>query len=209
MTSLPAPQEASHSHLDWPCEAVLQALEDTDLLTPWLGRRIEAIVAADTTLDDWQHQHFAQAAHELFLELGSALDRLCLSVLQSDDPHLAQEWFFKLQDKEATFPELASQSLGSSRDSGGRIGPLRQEELQPPLDRLVLRAQTGVIQPPLRFQGNRIIVLRLDSRQPARWDDVTRDELVRRLHRRWLTEVVNNLLNQSPAPGAHCSIPLP
>ena len=163
----------------------------------------------ELSLEDWQQQQFGEPARQRFLELGSALDRVCLSVLQSDDVHLAQEWYFKLQDGDADFAQLAPQSLGSSRDRGGHLGPLRLEELQTPLDRFVLRAQPGVIQPPLRIPGGRSIVLRLDSRLPAQWDDTTRRELTLRLHRSWLAATIDSLLASQPAPGAACSFSLP
>ena len=193
----------------WPSAELQQALEQVDLFTLWLGRSIEAAVRGDQNLEAWQDQRFGEAARQRFLELGTNLDRVCLSVLQSDDTHLAQEWYFKLQDGEANFPQLAPQSLGRSGDSGGHLGPLRLEELQSPLDRLVLRAQPGVIQPPLRIPGGRSIVLRLDSRVPAQWDDRTRRELTQRLHRDWLASTIDALLASPPAPGAVCALPLP
>lgn len=180
-----------------------------DLFTLWLGRSIEAAVRGDQSLEEWQTETFADTARQRFLELGSALDRVCLSVLQSDDIHLTQEWYFKLQDGDANFAQLAPQSLGRSRDSGGHLGPVRLEELQPPLDRLVLRAQPGVIQPPLRIPNGRSILLRLDSRLPAQLDDATRRELTLRLHRDWLATTIDTLLASDPAPEAVCAVPLP
>lgn len=164
---------------------------------------------ADHSLESWQEQQFTEAARQLFLELGSSLDQVCLSLLQSDDAHLAQEWYFKLQDGDADFRSLALQSPGINRQRAGSLGPLRLEELQPPLDRLALRAQPGVVQPPLRMPSGRNIVLRLDLRQPAQWDDATRQDLIQRLHRRWLAEAMDTLLEREQTPGELCSIPLP
>lgn len=178
-------------------------------MTLWLGRSIEAIVAADQPMEAWQRCQFDAKAYDFFLEQGTALDRVCLSVLQSDDANLAQEWQFKLLEGDASFARLAPQSLGSSRDSGGHLGPLRLEELQPPLDRFVLRAQPGVIQPPLRLPNGRSIVMRLDSRLPAQWDDTTRQELILRLHRQWLAEAIKTIQSSEPQPGDLCPIPLP
>ena len=73
----------------------------------------------------------------------------------------------------------------------------------------MLRAQPGVIQPPLRIPGGRTIVLRLDSRLPAQWDDTTRRELTLRLHRAWLASTIDSLLASKPAPGAACPLSLP
>lgn len=209
MTQPLPPATLPQCDLIWPSAELQAGLEAVELLPLWLGRSIEATVRGELSLEDWQQQQFGEPARQRFLELGSALDRVCLSVLQSDDVHLAQEWFFKLQDGDADFAQLAPLSLGSSRDSGGHLGPLRLEELQPPLDRLVLRAQPGVIQPPLRIPGGRNIVLRLDSRLPAQWDNTTQRELILRLHRTWLASAVNTLLASKPAPGATCPICLP
>lgn len=184
-------------------------MERVDLFNLWLCRTIENKVRGEKTLQQWQDEAFAELSRQRFLELGSALDRVCLSVLQCDDAHLAQEWYFKLQDGEATFKQLATDSLGISGESGGHLGPLRLEELQSPLDRLVMRAKPDVIQPPLRILNGKSIVLRLDSRMPAQWDDATRRELILRQHRDWLTSTVNALLASEPSPGAICALPLP
>ncbi|WP_413404387.1 MULTISPECIES: peptidylprolyl isomerase [unclassified Synechococcus] len=209
MTLTSSNDQPRQCDLSWPNSELREALERVDLFTLWLGRSIEACVRGDQSLEQWQSETFEVAARQRFLELGSALDRVCLSVLQSDDTHLAQEWYFKLQDGDADFGKLAPQSLGSSRDSGGHVGPLRIEELQAPLDRMVLRAQPGVIQPPLRIPNGRSIVLRLDSRLPAQWDDATSRELTLRLHRDWLTNTINTLLASDPRPESVCSLPLP
>ena len=209
MTLTPSNDPSRQCDLIWPNAELREALERVNLFTVWLGRSIEACVSGDQSLEQWQATTFEVAARQRFLELGSALDRVCLSVLQSDDTHLAQEWYFKLQDGDASFGELAPQSLGNSRDSGGHLGPLCLEDLQAPLDRMVLRAQPGVIQPPLRIPNGRSIVLRLDSRLPAQWDDATSRELILRLHRDWLTNTINTLLASDPRPESVCSLPLP
>ena len=201
--------QRSQCDLTWPSLELRQELERVDLFILWLGRSIETAVRGEQKLDQWKTEAFGKAARQRYLELGSSLDRVCLSVLQSDDANLAQEWYFKLQDGAADFAQLAPQSLGQSRDSGGRLGPLRLEELQQPLDRLVLRAQPGAIQPPLRIPGGRNIVLRLESRLPAQWDDATRRELTLRLHRDWLASTIESLLASNPTPGAVCALPLP
>ena len=195
--------------LQWPSADVIEALQATDLLAIWIGRRLEALVAKDMSLEQWKEQHFAAKAQQTFLEMGSALDQVCLSVLQSDDAHLAQEWYFKLRDGDASFRALAPQSLGTSANSGGHLGPLRLEELSSPLDRLVLRAQPGMVQPPLRIANGNNIVLRLDSRQPAQWDPKTRQKLIERLHRSWLSQCIDPLLSNPPAPGSSHPIPQP
>ena len=204
-----ATSQLSQSQLQWPHAELVQALEDAQLLPVWLGRRIEALVAGERPLEQWQQLQFTEPARQVFLELGSALDQVCLSLLQSDDAHLAQEWYFKLQEGDADFRTLALESPGINRQRAGSLGPMRLEELQTPLDRLALRAPLGLVQPPLRMPSGQNIVLRLDLRQPAQWDEPTRLALIQRLHRRWLAQAVDTLISCQPAPGEICSIPLP
>jgi len=195
--------------LEWPSEEVLAALESTQLLTLWLGRSIERLITADRSLEEWQVAHFSEQAHDQFLEKGSALDRFCFSVLQTNDPNLAQEWAFRLQEGEVSFAQLAPLSIGQSRETGGRVGPLRLEDLDSPLDRLLLRITPGVIQPPMQLGNGRTAVIRLDSRYPSQWDGTDRIDLIKRLYRRWLTDTIKSLQAGEPKPGSPCSIPLP
>ena len=195
--------------LEWPSAEVLEALESTQLLGLWLGRTIERLITVDCSLEDWQVAHFSNQAHDQFLEKGSALDRFCFSVLQTKDANLAQEWAFRLQEGDVSFAQLAPLSIGRSRETGGRMGPLRLEDLDSPLDRLLLRITPGVIQPPLQLGNGRTIVLRLDSRQPAQWDGNDRLDLIQRLYRRWLADTIKSLQAGEPMPGSTCSIPLP
>jgi len=181
----------------------------------WCGERgihpgcLEPALQRRQALAAWKLQSFGTAARELYLERGPALDQLRFSLLQTDDPHLCQEWYFKLLDGDRELADLAPQSLGNERHTGGRIGPIRLRAIQSPLDRLLTRATPGRIQPPLRLPSGRTILVRLEQRQPAQWDDATRQELVEELHRAWLGRVLDQLRAQQPLPGAPCPLPLP
>jgi len=217
----------------------LAVLLAAGLLQPWLLRSLEAAVlalpppavatapgrealmaeqqrqlaggsvAATAELHAWKQQRFGEQAYQRFLERGSQLDQLWFSLLQTSDPHLAQEWFFQLREGEVGFGELAADSLGPERFSGGRLGPLRLQDLQSPLDRLLQRCLPGAVQPPLTLPSGRVLLVRLDQRLAARWDEAQREALVDELHRLWLGRVLDQLAQQPPAPGTSCSILLP
>lgn len=160
-------------------------------------------------LEGLKQRWFAKRAHEQFLEQGSLLDQVRFSVLQTTDPDLAQEWFFKLQDCEFEYADLASNSIGSEQHSGGSVGPLRVRDLQSPLDLLLRRATPGVVQPPLLTPAGRSWVVRLDQRLPARWDSRLRAELVEALYRHWLNSCLQSWLDQQPQPGFLLILALP
>ena len=88
MTQPPTEDPSRQCDLTWPSQELRQALEHVDLFTLWLGRSIEATVRGELSLEDWQAHTFEDAARQRFLELGSALDRVCLSVLQLSLIHI-------------------------------------------------------------------------------------------------------------------------
>lgn len=160
-------------------------------------------------LQSWKEQHFEARARDQFLEQGPRLDRLWFSILQTADPGVAQEWYFKLLDGDALFDELALRSEAVDRGQATRFGPVRMQDVQSPLDRLLARAAPGEVQPPLTLPSGRTVVLRLDQRQPACWDEGTRQLLLDGLHRQWLSQVMDHLRQLKPQPGTVCPIPLP
>ena len=181
----------------------------------WCQRRgidhhcLQPAIQRHQALKAWKQHHYASAAHQEYLELGPKLDQVCFSILQTKDVHLAQEWYFKLRDGDASFTNLAQQSLGPEKKTAGRMGPKFMRELKNPIDRLLARAAPGQVQPPLQTPSGRSIVLRLDQRQPAQWNESTSELLIEGLHRRWLGEVIEDLRQLQPLPGAVCSISMP
>ena len=95
---------------------MIEALRETDLLTLWIGRRLEALIAKDSSLEQWKEHHFAVKAKQKFLEMGSALDWVCLSVLQSDDAWLGKP-FEPLQLKERIHSTPKREELTSAIQS--------------------------------------------------------------------------------------------
>jgi hypothetical protein len=152
-------------------------------------------------LEACKREWFEPVAHGLFLEQGSALDQVWFSVLQTHDADLAQEWFFKLQDGDVDYADLAPESLGGERFSGGSVGPIRIRDLQSPLDLLLRRIRPGVVQPPLLTPAGRHWLVRLNQRLPARWEGPLIDELIGEAYRQWLNSSVDALLARCPSPG--------
>lgn len=181
----------------------------------WCGQRgiaaecLNGLAAQRSLLDGLKRQWFGQRAHEVFLEQGSLLDQVRFSVLQTTDADLAQEWYYSLKDGDCDYAELALNSLGAERHSGGSVGPLRVRDLQAPLDLLLRRVSPGVVQPPLLTPSGRYWVVRLDQRLPARWSEGLADELVDALYRQWLGATLQGWLQEQPLPGAEIQMEWP
>jgi hypothetical protein len=209
--------QADDATLEPELAALQQAAMAQDVLPwqAWCAQRqldpdcLVGLAARRRRLASLRHGWFAAAAHEQFLQQGSLLDQVRFSVLQTLDAGLAQEWFFKLQESELDYADLASDSLGNEQHSGGSVGPVRIRELQAPLDLLLRRASPGIVQPPVLTPAGRYWVVRLDQRLPARWCEALETELVEGLFRQWLTTTLQGWLALQPLPGQPLALTLP
>jgi len=151
-------------------------------------------------IPDLKRSWFESKAREYFLLNGSKWDQIYFSVLQTDDPHLAQEWYFKILESEYCYADLASNSLGPERNTGGIIGPVRFKDLQSPFDLLLRRIKPAEIQPPFLSASGRYCVVRLDHLFTSRWCEPLISIIVDYLYREWLVSLVNSLLDSEPMP---------
>ena len=170
---------------------------------------LDGLSSQAAQLESCKRTWFEQRAYGQFLGQGSGLDQVWFSVLQTTDADLAQEWFFKLQDAESGYADLASESLGFERFSGGNVGPVRVRDLHSPLDLLLRRASPGIVQPPLLSPAGRYWLVRLNQRVPARWEGPLVDELIADAYRQWLNVTLVGLLERCPSPGQQLTLEPP
>lgn len=163
----------------------------------------------DRYFSDLKRSWFDDKACEYFLLNGSKWDQVYFSVLQTEDPHLAQEWYFKILESEYSYADLAINSLGPERHTGGIIGPLRFKDLQPPFDLLLRRLKPSKIQPPVLSASGRYSVIRLDSLFTSKWEEPLISLIIEHLYRDWLVLLVNSLLERDPMPNEFILLTLP
>jgi hypothetical protein len=215
MTStLGAPTASTTILLPWPEPAVLDALQQVDLLATWLERRLEQNLQAQLqpnapSLASLRHQWFGERAASLFLSRRGDLDQVLLSVLQLEDGHLAQELWFRLHAGEADFAALSHHSIGPEREQGCRIGPVPMAHLDADLAHLLERCQPGELAPPVEHNDGTVLLLRLEQRWPARLDGATRQSLELELYTTWLEEQLAAALATEPGPNRQLTITLP
>jgi len=151
-------------------------------------------------LSDLKRSWFENKAREYFLLNGSKWDQVYFSILQTNDPHLAQEWYFKILESEYCYADLAINSLGAERHTGGIIGPLRFKDLQTPFDLLLRKIKPAVIQPPFLSASGRYCVVRLEHLFSSRWDEPLVSAIIDYLYREWIGSLINSLLDSDPIP---------
>lgn len=128
-----------------------------------------------------------------FLQRRADFDRVVLSVVRFEDPDLATELFFQLQEGSLSFSDLVEHhAQGLDRANRGLVGPIRVQQLNPLLARVVRRYKPGVLIPPLDINGC-VHLMRIESLQPAQLDAPLREQLLLSLRSQWLREQLAHL----------------
>jgi len=112
-----------------------------------------------------------QAKAELhYLTRKEQFDQVTYSQLTVPNRFLAQELFLRLNEKEATFAELATQLRKSGTEKGqGRFGPMAIANVSPTIAKPLRSCSPGTLLEPLQVQNNWLIV-RLEQFQPTQFD---------------------------------------
>jgi parvulin-like peptidyl-prolyl isomerase len=123
-----------------------------------------------------------------FLTRKSLLDKVIYSLIQTRDVGVANEIYFRIQDREQSFGELARQySQGSEAQTGGLLGPVELGKISSNLAQMLYISQTGQLWPPTRL-GEWIVIVRLEEFIPAVLDEAMRQQLLNELFERWVQE---------------------
>lgn len=170
------------------------ALETLEAVDAWRAacglslEHLERLVAFEQRLQQVTEDLWSPSVASLFLQYRADFDQVVMSIVRIDDPDLATELFFQLQEGSLSFPELVENyAQGQDRTNRGVIGPIRVQQLNPLLARVVRRYKPGVLIPPLDVNG-RVHLMRIESLQPAQLDGSLREQLLLRLRSQWLSE---------------------
>jgi hypothetical protein len=174
-------------------------INSDDDRTTWLERnnctleQFEHSILRTLKLDRFKQQTFGNKVESYFLQRKNQLDRAVYSLLRVKDAHLAQELFFRIQDKEATFTELVKQySGGQEAENGGTIGPHELSIPHPILAQKLSSLKPGQLSPPLAI-ADWFVIVKLEKYLPAQLDKTMRSRLIDELYDRWLQEKISQL----------------
>lgn len=135
----------------------------------------------------WRHQ-----LESYFLSRKSQLDRVIYSLIQTQDL-VAQELYFRIQEGEADFAELARKySQDPNANNGGLIGPVELSNCHPTVAKMLSISQPGQVWPPIRL-GQYLVIVRLEKFIPAQLDQLMRQKMVAELFAAWLQEQCSQL----------------
>lgn len=149
-------------------------------------------------------EHFRPKAESRFLESKDRLDQVVYSLLRLQDAYLAQELYLRISGGEADFAELAqAHSQGPEKDRRGVVGPVPLIQAHPALAERLRRSSPGSLLEPFRID-QWWLVARLESLNPAMFDDATAERISLELFEEWVrresVDTMAGLLRQSPDP---------
>ncbi|HEY9302620.1 MAG TPA: glycosyltransferase, partial [Phormidium sp.] len=123
-----------------------------------------------------------------FYQRKSQLDQYVYSLIRVRDSDVAKELYFRLQEGEQTFAEIAKQySEGLEAKTGGLIGPVPLSISHPKLAQLLKASQPEQLIPPTPIEDLWIIV-RVEKILPAQFDEQMQQKLLDELFANWLKE---------------------
>ncbi|MEA5616434.1 peptidylprolyl isomerase [Cronbergia sp. UHCC 0137] len=125
-----------------------------------------------------------------FYQRKSQLDRVVYSLISVSDIGIAQELYFRIQEGEESFAQLARQyAQGPESQTDGLVGPVELQSLHPALAKLLSVSQPQQLSPPTQI-GNWLVIVRLEKIIPAQMDRPLRQRLVNERFNTWMqTEI--------------------
>lgn len=191
-----APEDATAALLALGQRHGLGSLEEVEAWRHGCGLsldQLERLVVFEQRLRQASEQLWDSEVSSTFLQRRADFDRVVMSVVRFEDPDLATELFFQLQEGALSFAELVEHhAQGLDRANRGLIGPIRVQQLNPLLARVVRRYRPGVLIPPLDINGC-VHLMRIESLQPAQLDGPLREQLLLSLRSGWLRQQLARL----------------
>ncbi len=161
-------------------------LEVHQLSQPQLDR----LITRNIQLAKFKQAMWGHKLASYFLQRKPQLDRVIYSLLRVKEVSIAQELFFRIQDGEQTFAELARQySQGAEARTGGLIGPVELSKPHPVLAKMLAANQLGQLLPPVRLDGW-VVIVRLEHLLAAQMDEAMQERLLTELFEHWVQEQI-------------------
>jgi parvulin-like peptidyl-prolyl isomerase len=166
-------------------ESERQELQDIYEMTL---EELEALAMREQKIEKFKRATWERRLESYFLSRKSSLDKVIYSLVQTESMGVASELYFRLQEGEESFSELAREhSQGSEAQTGGLIGPVELGKISSSLAQMLYASQPGQLLTPARF-GEWVVIVRLENLIPAQLDEAMRQRLLNELFESWLQE---------------------
>lgn len=155
--------------------------------------QIEDLAIQPVLLEKFKIATWGQKVESYFMTRKASLDQVIFSLLRTKDAGIAQEVYFRIQEGEQSFSQLAeAYSFGPEAKTGGVIGPAPLSQLHPSIEKILSVSQPGQLWPPTRLE-EWFMIIRLEKLLPAQLDEQMRHRLIDELFENWLKEQIQQL----------------
>ncbi|AFY73020.1 parvulin-like peptidyl-prolyl isomerase [Synechococcus sp. PCC 7502] len=142
-------------------------------------------------LTKFKQAKWSAKVNSAFLESKSKLDQVIYSLIRTKDFCTAQELYFRINEGEQSFDQLAREySQGSEAQTGGLVGPCEFRVIHPTLQKILLSSDLGQVQFPTVID-EWIVIVRLEKIIPATLDTNTQQRIIDEKFSQWLEESLN------------------
>jgi parvulin-like peptidyl-prolyl isomerase len=154
--------------------------------------QLERLATRRLRIDKFKQQTWGCKLESYFLKRKDDLDQIIYSIIQVKTRDIANELFFRIQEGEQSFADLAR--LYSQNLTDGLVGPIEFGKLPAGLREYLHTRPVGQVQPPVTFGDSQIIV-RVERVIPAVLDATMRQGLLHEQFAAWFDAQVEQLPN--------------
>ena len=176
-----------------------QIIDETAKIA-WASQRgmtsaqLEALAIRGLLIEKFKQTTWGHKLESYFLSRKGQLDRVIYSLIRTQDPGIAQELYFRIQEGEQSFADLAREySQGPEAQTGGLIGPVELSTPHPTVAQMLRTSQPGQLYPPIRL-GEWLVIIRLEKFIPTQLDASIRQRLLNECFSIWLSEQLKEQL---------------
>ena len=176
-----------------------QQIASQEVRDAWLQQQgmtieqMEELAVRPMLLEQFKTDTWGSKVESYFISRKANYDGAIFSLLRLPDGLLAQEIFFRIQEEEESFSQLAQQySKRAEAHTGGVVGPVPLSHLNPALAKILSISQPGHLWPPTRLE-EWFVIVRLEKFLPAQLDEQMRHRLINEMFEIWLKEQMQQL----------------
>ncbi|NET71527.1 MAG: peptidylprolyl isomerase [Sphaerospermopsis sp. SIO1G2] len=148
--------------------------------------QINSIAIRQLKLEKFKDATWGQDLDSYFYQRKSQLDRVIYSLITTSEIGIAQEIYFRIQEGEQSFAELAREyAQGPEAQTDGLVGPVELQSLNPMLAKVLSVSQPQQLSPPTQI-GEWLVIVRLERLLPAQMDTQMRQRLLNERFQSWL-----------------------
>ena len=129
--------------------------------------QMEDLAVRPVLLEKFKFATWGRKIDTYFMTRKTTLDQVVYSLIRTKDLGLAQEVYFRIQEGEQSFSQLAqTYSKGPEADTGGVVGPVPLSNINPTLAKILSISQPGQLWHPTRLE-EWFVLVRLEKFLPA------------------------------------------